>query len=116
VRELLAVGSAVPRPMVGAALDIGAFERGSGPPVMRPDSGMPDAGGGDGGGPTPDGSLPDGGGSDGGGADGGGADGGASGEADGGCGCRMAAPADGTSFLAALLVVAVLLERRRRGA
>ena len=38
-RMPLAVGTATARPMAGAALDIGAFELGSGPPVMLPDAG-----------------------------------------------------------------------------
>jgi len=40
-RTLLAVGSAEPRPMAGEGLDVGAFEHGSGPPVMPADAGPP---------------------------------------------------------------------------
>ncbi|MCC7535445.1 MAG: hypothetical protein IT379_04505, partial [Deltaproteobacteria bacterium] len=40
-RVLLAVGTAAARPMVGDRLDIGAYELGSGPPVMPPDAGPP---------------------------------------------------------------------------
>jgi len=54
-RRLLAVGDAVPRPMAGAGLDLGAFEFGSGPPVVTPDAGVgsPDAGASDAGACTP---------------------------------------------------------------
>ncbi len=46
-RAFLPVGAEQARPMAGTALDLGAFELGSGPPVMPPDAGMmstPDAG------------------------------------------------------------------------
>jgi MYXO-CTERM domain-containing protein len=114
-RTLLAVGSAVPRPMSGAALDVGAFEFGSGPPVMQPDGGP--MGGTDGGptsgtdgGPTTgrDGSVAPG-------TDGGGTPG----ETDGGCGCRVAPRSERSAAARALallplLVLALLARVRRR--
>jgi MYXO-CTERM domain-containing protein len=112
-RTLLAVGGAVPRPMVGAALDIGAFEYGSGPPIMPPDGGVrPD------GGVSPDGgpALPDGaaGGPDGATTDAG-DDGGPGADDEGGCGCRLAPPAtDGSTAPLTLVALLVLIAHHRR--
>jgi MYXO-CTERM domain-containing protein len=99
--------------MVGAALDIGAFEYGSGPPIMPPDGGVrPD------GGVSPDGgpALPDGaaGGPDGATTDAG-DDGGPGADDEGGCGCRLAPPAtDGSTAPLTLVALLVLIAHHRR--
>jgi MYXO-CTERM domain-containing protein len=115
--------SEVPRMVVGAAIDIGAYEYGISEDagVFGPDASAPDGAtsGGDGGaGSSSGGGSGSGAGSSSGSSSGGTGDGGANNESpahsSGGCGCRAAGVSDAALALPGLALLAGLVARRRR--